>query len=134
MIVWPATKPALKTALAILRPAFGEWALVSAKKPRQRPTRFVYVTLGGGSRANVVSYRARLLLRLYGPDPETVEAMHGTASWALHNAQSTVVDEAFIRSWDSEQGPYDYPDPDILDMECWRFSGDLWLSTTTPGS
>jgi hypothetical protein len=139
VIIWSAPKPALKTALSVLRDAFGEYALVSAKLPKQRPIRFVRVSLIGGTRINPVTYRSRVLVELFGPDPETVEAMHGTSSWALHNAQGTVVDgTVFVRGWEDEQGPVDNPHPEIIDMERWQFHGDLTLSTTTaviaPGS
>jgi hypothetical protein len=136
-MMWPAPQPALKTALAILRDAFGDVS-VSAKMPKQRPGRFVRVTLIGGSRVDVVSTRARVLIELFGPDPEACESMYATASAALLNSQSTVISGAFVRSWDDEQGPVDYPHPEVIDMERWQFHGELTLSTTTavitPGS
>lgn len=132
MIIWPSPPKAVKTAIAIQRSAFGTYAQVSAKLPRQRPARFVKVSIIGGSRVNPVTYRARIMVDLFGLDTETVESMHSTASWGFLNAQSTVVDGVFVRAWDDEQGPVDRPHPDILDMERWQFHGDLILSTTVP--
>jgi hypothetical protein len=136
-MIWPAPKPALLTALAILRVAFGD-VPVSAKMPKQRPPRFVRVDVIGGSRIDVVTTRSRVLVELFGPDPEACEAMYSTASAALLNAQSTVISGAFVRSWDDEQGPVARAHPDVIDMDRWQFHGDLTLSTTTavvtPGS
>jgi hypothetical protein len=127
---WPTPQPALKTALAILRDAFGN-VPVSAKMPKQRPLRFVRVDVIGGTRVDVVTTRARVLIELFGPDPEACESMFSTASAAMLNAQSTVVLGAFVRSWDDEQGPVARAHPDVIDMDRWQFHGDFTLSTTT---
>lgn len=139
MTIYPTPKPALKTALTILEQAFGVYALVSTKMPKQRPIRFVKVSRIGGNWATPVIDNARLLIECFGPDPETVETMTGTARAAMRNAISTTVDGVFIRDWANEQGPVDFPHPQIIDMERWQFQGTLSLSTTTqlsvpPGS
>lgn len=139
MTIYPTPKPALKTALTILEDAFGVYALVSTKMPKQRPIRFVRVSRIGGNWDNPVTDNARLLIECFGPDPETAETMTGTARAALRNAISTIVDGVWIRNWDNEQGPVDFPHPQIIDMERWQFQGTLSLSTTTqlsvpPGS
>jgi hypothetical protein len=37
----------------------------------------------------------------------------------------------WVRNWHNEQGPVDFPHPQIIDMDRWQFTGDLSLSTTT---
>lgn len=134
MTIYPTPKPAVKTAISILADAFGVYALVSARMPRQRPTRFVVVSRIGGRQDTPVTDVARILVECFGPDVETVEAMTATARTALRNAISTDVDgEVWVRNWSGEQGPTDFPHPDVLDMERWQFQGDLSLSTTTYG-
>ena len=131
MTIYLTPKPAVKTAIAILAEAFGVYALVSARMPKQRPIRFVVVSRIGGSQDTPITDVARLLVECFGPDVETVEAMSATARTALRNAISTNVDDAWVRDWSGEQGPVDFPHPDILEMERWQFQGDLSLSTTT---
>lgn len=134
MTIYPTPKPAVKTAISILADAFGVYALVAARMPRQRPTRFVVVSRIGGRQDTPITDVARILVECFGPDVETVEAMTATARTALRNAISTDVDgEVWVRNWSGEQGPTDFPHPDVLDMERWQFQGDLSLSTTTYG-
>jgi hypothetical protein len=137
--VFAAPRPAVKTALSVLSDAFGVYALVSARMPKQRPIRFVRVTRVGGRMRDQATDVARILVECFGPDVETVENMTGTARAALLNAVSTLVDgDVWVRDWTNEQGPVDFPHPEIIDMERWQFTGDLILSTlttrTTPGS
>jgi len=132
MFVWPTPKPALKTAITILSDAFGVYAQVSANMPRQVPIRFIRVSRIGGSRPNVVTDSARILIECFGPDPETVESMSSTVDEAMHNAIGTIVDGVFIRDWGNINGPISRPHPDLLSMERMQTDGDLLLSTTTP--
>ena len=131
-VIWDTPKPAVKVAIAILAEAFGEYALVAARMPRQRPVRFVRVTRVGGGLTNHVTDTARLLIECFGLDVQTCENMTGTARAALRNAVSTVVEDSWVRNYDNEQGPVDFPHPDILDMDRWQFHGELSLSTATP--
>jgi hypothetical protein len=128
--IYKTPKPAVKTAIAILVEAFGQYAQVSAKMPKHRPIRFVRVSRIGGSQSDPITDNARLLIECFGPDTETVEAMSATARTALRNAISTIVGGAFVRNWSNEQGPVDFPHPQILDLDRWQFQGDLSLSTT----
>ena len=124
------------TALTILDDAFGVWAQVSTSLPTKqvRPQRFVRVSRVGGGQGDPATDTARLLVECFGPDTATVEAMCNTARAALRNARGITVNchyasgdvvEVFVRSWDGEQGPVDFPHPDILDRERWQFHGDF---------
>jgi hypothetical protein len=128
--IYNTPKPAVKTALSILRDAFGVYALVSAAMPKQRPIRFVQVSRIGGHQDDPITDHARILVECFGPDIETVENMTGTARAALRNAISTTVDGVWVRNWSNEFGPVDFPHPQIIDMDRWQFQGDLSLSTT----
>lgn len=137
MTIYKTPKPAVKTAITILQQAFGVYALVSARMPKQRPVRFVRVTRIGGSQDDPITDVARILVECFGVDVETVENMTATARAALRNAISTDVDDVWVRNYDQEQGPVDFPHPEILDMERWQFQGNLSLSTASvshPGS
>lgn len=130
MTIYRTPKPAVKTAISILVEAFGVYAAVSAKMPKHRPIRFVRVSRVGGGQDDPITDRARILVECFGPDTETVEAMTATARTALRNAISTIVDGVFVRGWANEQGPVDFPHPQIIDLDRWQFQGDLILSTT----
>lgn len=131
MTIYQTPKPAVKTAITILKEAFGQYALVSAAMPKQRPARFVQVSRIGGFQNDPITDHARILVECFGPDTETVENMSATARTALRNAISTIVDGVWVRNWSDEQGPVDFPHPQIIDMNRWQFHGDLSLSTTT---
>ena len=131
MTIYKTPKPAVKTAITILAAGFGQYALVSAKMPKRRPIRFVQVTRIGGSQDTPITDNARLLIECFGPDTETVEAMTATARAALRNAISTIVDGVWVRNWSNEQGPVDFPHPQIIDLDRWQFTGDLALSIST---
>lgn len=133
MFIYPTPKPALRTAISILSDAFTGVASVSAKMPRTLPVKFVRVSRVGGSRPDLVTDSARILIELFGADPETVESMWATADAAMHNAIGTIVDSAvFVRGWENVQGPTDFPHPDHLSMDRWQLHGDLLLSVQTP--
>jgi hypothetical protein len=130
MMVWATPKPALLGALTILESAFGTYAHVSAKLPAtNRPDRFVKVSRVGGQLDNHTTDLARIMVECFAKDVGQVESMCNTARTALRNAGGTTVTAnnvaMFIRGWDNESGPTDYPHPDILDFERWQITGDL---------
>ena len=130
MLIYPTPKPAVLTAITILSAAFGSYAFVSAKLPRnQRPDRFVRVTRAGGGLQNIASDGARLLIECYAKDVGQVEAMCNTARTALRNAGGTTVTttegDVFVRGWMNEDGPTDFANPEILDHERWQLHGLL---------
>lgn len=130
MQIWPTPKPALLAAITILGEAFGVYADVSAKLPRNnRPDRFVKVSRVGGGQDDPVTDRARILIECFGRDPAECENMCNTARAAMRNAQgstvTTTVTDMFIRWWGNEDGPTDFPHPDILDRERWQVHGEL---------
>ena len=132
MFVWPTPKPAVLIGIAILAEAFGTYASVSAKLPaRNRPDRFVKVSRVGGGQSMIATDNARLLVECFAKDVGQVEAMCNTARAALRNAAGTTVTSdgvsAFVRAWDNENGPADYPHPDIVEWERWQLSGDQSL-------
>ncbi len=134
MFVYPTVKPALRTALSILRDAFDGTANVSAALPKKGlPNRFVLVELAGGSRPHVVTTSTRILIQCFAVDPATAESMWGTADAAMHNAIGTVVDEeVFVRDWGNVAGPTGpFAHPDFLRLTRLQGTGDLVLSTTT---
>jgi hypothetical protein len=134
MLIWPTAKPAVLTAITILSEAFGAYAFVSAKLPgHTRPDRFVKVTRTGGGQDNQTTDVARLLVECFAKDVGQVENMCNTARAALRNAAGTTVTttsgEVFVRGWDNENGPTDYPHPEILDYDRWQLTGDLLVKS-----
>lgn len=129
MFVWPTPKPALLTAVTILADAFAGYAFVSAKMPKNRPDRFVRASRVGGGLSNIATDDARILVECFARDVGDVEEMCNTARAALRNAAGTTVTTTkglvFVRAWDNEQGPTDFPHPELLDYERWQFTGDL---------
>jgi metal-dependent amidase/aminoacylase/carboxypeptidase family protein len=128
--IWLTPKPALLGTVTILEEAFGTYAMVSTKMPaRNRPERFVRVSRTGGGQDNPVTDRARILVECFAKDTAQAEAMCNTARAALRNACSTFVAGMFVRWYGNESGPVDLAHPDIVDMERWQFSGEIWMST-----
>jgi len=135
MLIWPTAKPAVLTAITILSEAFGSYAFVSAKLPggSNRPQRFVRVSRVGGGQDHQATDVARLLIESFGKDVGQVENMCNTVRAALRNAAGTTVTTTegpvFVRRWDNEQGPVDYPHPEILDFDRWQLTGDLLVKS-----
>lgn len=130
MFIWPTPKPALLTAVTILSQAFGDYAFVSAKLPaRNRPDRFVRVSRVGGQLDNIATDAARVLVECFARDVAEVEAMCNTARTALRNAGGTTVTttagDVFVRCWDENSGPADFPHPDLIEWDRWQFAGEL---------
>lgn len=135
MLIWPTPKPAVLTAITILAEAFGQYAFVSAKLPKnQRPDRFVKVTRVGGGLDNIATDEARLLIECFARDIGEVEAMCNTARTALRNAAGTTVTttqgNVFVRAWENESGPSDYPHPDLIEFDRWQLTGSLMLKAS----
>jgi len=125
---WLPPKPALKTAIAVLRAASAlSGVQVGTDMPNPRPTQFVRVSRVGGSR-NVKQDYARLLIECWATSQGGCETLAANTSAALLNAGGTTVSGAFVYGWDDQQGPVDYPDPDVTDMDRWQFHGDFIVS------
>lgn len=128
MLIWPTPKPALLAAITVLDAAFGEYAFVSARMPSRRPDRFVRVTRVGGSQTNIATDTARILVECFAKDIGQVEAMCNTARAALRNAGGTTVTtdlgDVAVRAWRNEDGPTDFPHPELLEFERWQIVGD----------
>lgn len=133
MFIWPTPKPAVLTAITILTEAFGSYAVVSAKMPRQRPERFVRVTRIGGGQDHLATDVARLLIECFAKDTAQCESMCNSVRAALRNARGTTVvttdGRVSVRGWENENGPVDYPDPDLLDYDRWQLTGDLLIKS-----
>ena len=130
MFVWPTAKPAVLTVITILAEAFGTYAFVSAKLPHSnRPDRFVKVSRVGGWQDQIATDIARILVECFAKDVGQVESMCNTARAALRNSGGTTVTTTsgavFVRGWDNESGPTDFPHPDLIDFERWQLNGDL---------
>lgn len=129
MFVWTTAKPAVLTAITILSDAFADNAFVSSDMPRQRPERFIRVSRVGGRRVNVATDNARILVECFARTVAEVESMAATASEALYNSGGTTVTttagDVFVRDWDNESGPVDFPHPELLDYCRWQLHGDL---------
>lgn len=127
MSEWPKAQPAVYTAIAILREAL-PGVTVGAKTPTGQLGTCVRVTRAGGTRAAINTDVSWILVQCYAPITE-VEDLCATCSQALSEARATFVDGVWVRGWDGEQGPVDFPDPDVTHLERWQFHGHLNLST-----
>ncbi len=130
--LYPEPQDDIAALIAILEEAFPGMA-VSTRRPMKWSESFIRVTRIGGYMSNIVTDTGRQLIECWALDGPTARGMTRTARAALRNAQGKIFDGAFIRSWDDEQGPVDFPDPDVPSWYRWQFHGDLSVSTT-PGS
>lgn len=134
MFVYPTAKPALLAAITVLDDAFADYAFVSAKLPAHtRPDNFIRVTRVGGSRDNIATDAARILVECYAKDVGQVEAMCNSASAALANAGGTTVTSGditmSIRAWEEQSVVTDYPNPEVLEHERGQVTGTLYVKS-----
>ena len=131
---YPTTKPAVKTAIAILQTAMnGDDSAVGYKMPLTWPAVYIRVSRSGGGPhppTGLVTDVARILCEVYGAQVADVEAATSTAIAALRNSQGTIVNGVFLRGFDNIDGPTDFPNAAVPDMCRWQFQGDLLVSTS----
>jgi hypothetical protein len=130
-MVWPVPKPAVKTAIAVLRAALDPSVGVATVKPRIWPRLFVMVTRAGGGQTLPNTDVARILVECWADSDAACEALTNECRAALRNTQGVTVDGTgvFLRGFDNENGPVQLPDPDVPDHRRWQFQGDLLVST-----
>jgi hypothetical protein len=139
--IYPAPKPALQAAIAILASAFAVPSSFYPTPiavgfrlppgwPATKPAEFVRVSRVGGRMLNLITDSPRVLVECWGPDVGTVEQMTCTARGALLNSLGQRWAGIYVREWVNEQGPVDFDDPQVTDMRRWQFHGDLLVSTT----
>lgn len=127
---YPVAKPALKVARRILADALTPIP-VSVDVPfPDRPAQFVTCNRVGGGLVSLVTDAARIQVQCWAAGHPDVEDLTNAARAALQNAQGTIVEGAFIRGFDNIEGPVDYPDPEVSDLNRWQFQGDLLVSTS----
>jgi len=132
---YPTPKPAVKAARTVLAARFAP-VQFGTKIPNSRPQKFGRVSRAGGGLQSLVTDSARILVELWvnqdypGGAVGEVEQFCCDAIAALQNAQGTSVGGVFIRGFTNIDGPVDFPDPDVTDMERWQFQGD-WLVSTS---
>jgi hypothetical protein len=128
-VKYPVPKPALKTAIAVLRAALDPDVGVATVDPRIWPRLFVRLTRAGGSQIVPVTDIARLLVECYADSDAACEALTGDCLTALRNTEGvTTTNGVFLRGWGNEDGPVQLPDPKVPDHRRWQFQGDLLIS------
>jgi hypothetical protein len=129
-MTWEVPKPAVKTAIAVLRATLDPAVGVATVKPRVWPRLFVMITRSGGGLTFPNTDTARLLVECWADSDAACEALTNECRAALRNTQGVTIDGVFLRGFDNEQGPVQLPDPDVPDHRRWQFQGDLMVSTS----
>lgn len=129
---WLPNAPGVLTGIRIIEA--GQPAIrVSDEMPKTRPPRIVLVSQVDARRPNPVQSVHRLLIECWLnkslDSTVNIEMWCGEVSSALRNSSGNTYDGVFSFGWGNEQGPVDFPDPDVTDMRRWQFHGDLTLST-----
>jgi hypothetical protein len=123
-------KPAVKTAIAVLRADLDPAVGVATVKPRVWPRLFVMLTRSGGGLIHPNTDVARLLVECWADSDAACEALTNQCRASLRSTEGRTVDGVFLRGFDNEQGPVQLPDPDVPDHRRWQFQGDLMVSTS----
>jgi hypothetical protein len=126
---WRPAPPGVLTGIRIVTAAYPS-LLVSDEMPKARPAQIVLLSQIDGRRPNPVQSIHRLLVEcwLSKMSAINVETWCGQVSAALRNSSGSTYSGVFSYGWGNEQGPVDFPDPDVTDMRRWQFHGDLTLS------
>lgn len=129
---WLPDAPGVRTGIRIIEA--GQPGLrVSNEMPTTRPQQIVLLTQVDARRPNPVQSVHRLLVECWlnkSLRPTiNMETWCGQVSAALRNSAGSTFSGVFSYGWSNQQGPVDFPDPDVTDMDRWQFHGDLTLST-----
>lgn len=129
---WLPDAPGVLTAIRIIKgdlPALK----VSDEMPRERPQQIILVSQVGASRPNPVQSVHRLLIECWLAKSlrttVNLETWCAEVSTVLRSSAGSTYSGVFSYGWSNQQGPVDFDDPDVTDMDRWQFHGDLKLST-----
>lgn len=129
---WLPAAPGVLTAIRVLGPD-QDPVLVADEMPKVRPPQIILISQMDGRRPNPVQSVHRLLIECWVnkalDSSVNIETWCGEVSAALRNSSGHSYNGVFSYGWGNEQGPVDFPDPDVTDMRRWQFHGDLTLST-----
>ncbi|AAN07931.1 hypothetical protein AVANI_13 [Mycobacterium phage Avani] len=129
---WLPDAPGVLTGIRIVKE--GQPGIrVSDEMPTNRPNRIIIISQVDGRRPNPVQSVHRLLVECWLSkalrSSINIEAWCGEVSSVLRNSAGSLFSGVFSYGWSNQQGPVDFPDPDVTDMDRWQFHGDLTLST-----
>lgn len=129
---WLPDAPGVLTGIRILKE--GQPAIrVSDEMPKERPQRIILVSQVDASRPNPVQSVHRLLIECWLAKSlrptVNIERWCGEVSSVLRSSAGSTYQGVFSYGWSNQQGPVDFDDPDVTDMDRWQFHGDLRLST-----
>jgi len=117
-VQWPTAPPVVQAGVAILQTTFPSIP-VSPMMPLTRPAQFIRIDRVGGGQCWVHETAGG-----YGG----AEGLANKARHAFYASAGTVQAGIFIRAWRNEDGPVNFPDPDVTDMTRFQFTGDLLVS------
>lgn len=110
------TVPAVRhpSIIALIRDAFHASAelngvAVGRKVPHQRPSRFVTISLFGGTRGTEVSDLPTVGIEAWDTDPDRAEDLAQRARYALHQMAGTVTGGVVVYQVDDVATPQDLP-------------------------
>src|SRR6516225_12377697 len=117
-VQWPTAPPVVKAGVAIVGAALPS-ILVSPVMPLTRPTQFIRIDRVGGGQFNLATELARLLVECWVHETAggygSAETLANDARHALYASAGTTQAGIFIRAWRNEDGPVNFPDPDVTD-------------------
>ena len=130
-VQWPTAPPVVQAGVAILQTTFPSIP-VSPMMPLTRPAQFIRIDRVGGGQFNLATELARLLVECWVHETAggygSAETLANDARHALYASAGTTQAGIFIRAWRNEDGPVNFPDPDVTDMTRFQFTGDLLVS------
>lgn len=128
---WLPDAPGVLTAVRIVKASQGS-IRVSDEMPATRPSQIIRISQVDAHRPNPVQSIHRLLVECWLAkslrSSVNMEVWCGEVSAALRNSSGSTFSGVFSFGWSNQQGPVDFPDLDVTDMDRWQFHGDLKLS------
>ena len=96
---------------------------VVTKVPRPRPPVFIRLDQSAPVRVNPVVDRTELIVQVYAPDADTALGIaEHVREWLLDlDAYG-----ARVQQWSESAGPYEFPDPDLPEIQRWQISGTIY--------
>ena len=98
---------------------------VATKVPEGLDGSMVRVDYAPPVRETTVTDRTRLMLQAYaGSDQECLELL----SEALDGMDNAYLHHPTVLDWQTDEAPYEFPDPDREDTFRWQAAGTLWTT------
>lgn len=100
---------------------------VVSKVPADRPDSFIRVDMAPPRRNNLIQYATGIIVQVYSTSLGTAIDTFDSVQADLEHMAAV---DPLVSGWEEQNGPYEFPDPDLPDVHRWQMTGQLFHTLT----